>query len=83
VTVAVCAATVLLFVLFAPALIVMGVALLLIGVVTRTRPFGRVALVIGVVWFVLGFTTSTVLLSTSTTRSGGAPARAPVPVRHS
>ena len=83
VTVAACAATVLLFVLFAPALIVMGLALLSLGIVNRTTRIGRVIAAIGIVWFALGLTTSTVLVTAGTQSGGGVPVRAQAPDRHS
>jgi hypothetical protein len=82
-TVAACAATVLLFVLLPPALAAAGVALLAIGVVNRATRFGRLVIALGVVWFVLGLTTSTLLLSTATKAGGGAPVRVATPVAHS
>ncbi len=82
-TVAACASTVLLFVLFPPALAAAGVAVLAIGVVNRARRIGRLVMALGVVWFVLGFTTSTLLLFTGTKIGGGAPVRVVSPVAHS
>ncbi|MGO9907964.1 MAG: hypothetical protein ACLP4R_01570 [Solirubrobacteraceae bacterium] len=65
----------LLFVLFPPALAAAGVALLAIGVVNRATRIGRLVVALGVVWFVLGLTTSTLLLSIGTKIGGGAPVR--------
>lgn len=83
VTLAACAATVLLFVLFPPALLVAGIGLALIGIVNRRTRIGRLVIALGVVWFALGFTTSTILLVTHTKSGGGTPARAQTPIRHS
>jgi hypothetical protein len=60
-----------------------GVALVAIGVVNRATRIGRLVIALGVVWFVLGLTTSTLLLSTGTKIGGGAPVRVATPDAHS
>jgi hypothetical protein len=82
-TVAACAATVLLFGLFPPALIVAGAVVLVIGTRKRATRIGGLVIALGVVWFVLGFATSTLLLSTGTKTGGGAPVRVATPVAQS
>ena len=82
-TVAACAATVLLFGLFPPALAAAGVAAPAIGVVNRATRIGRLVMAVGVVWIVLGLTTSTLLLSTGAKTGGGAPVRVATPVAQS
>lgn len=82
-TVVACAATVLLFVLFTPALIEAEIVVLVVGMRKRATRIGRLVIALGVVWFVLGFATSTLLLSTGTKTGGGAPVRVATPVAQS
>jgi hypothetical protein len=51
--------------------------------VNRMTRVGRLVMAIGVIWFVLGFTTSAFLLATGMKGSGGHPVRVQAPIRYS